>query len=108
VIALVPFVGTGTMEDPKRPMFTPLPGAVAAGSKTDIIAFHFLPSDDGNFAIVELVARDKAAFQTILTSTNSSVTVFLKGRDSQQTVESFLQQYRKGFTLASFGEVVVP
>ncbi len=108
VIALVPFVGSGTMEDPKRPMFTPQPGAVAAGSKTDIVAFHFLPSDDGNFAIVELIARDKAAFAAILASTDSRVKVFLRGRDSRAAVETFLQQYRKDFTLDSFGEVVVP
>jgi hypothetical protein len=108
VIALVPFIGSGTTDDPRRPMFTPQPGTVAAASKTDIVAFHFLPSDDGNFAIVELIARDKAAFATILASTDSNVKVFLRGRDSQQAVESFLQQYRKSFTLASFGEVVVP
>jgi len=108
VIALVPFIGSGTMEDPKRPMFTPQPGTVAAGSTTDIIAFHFLPSDDGNFAIVELIARDKAAFADILASTNSNVKVFLRGRDTKAAMESFMQQYRKSFTLASFGEVVVP
>jgi len=108
IVALVPFIGSGTMDDPIRPMFAPTPGTVAASSRTDIIAFHFLPSDDGKFAVVELVARDKAAFQTILNSTDSRVKVFLKGRDSRAALEAFLQKYIKGFSLDTFGTVVVP
>jgi len=46
VIALVPFVGSGTMEDPKRPMFAPKPGEVSPGSTTGIVAFHFEPIAD--------------------------------------------------------------
>ena len=108
VIALVPFVGSGTMDDPKRPMFAPAPGQVNPGSTSGIVAFHFEPTDDGTMAIVELVARDKAAFQPILTTTVSGVQVFLRGRDDKATVESTLQKYRKDFTVDGFGQVVVP
>ena len=108
IIAIVPFIGSGTMEDPKRPMFTPMPGTVAASSRTDIIAFHFIPSDDGQFAIVELVARDKAAFLPILASTDSRVKVFVRGRDSLAALVLELRRHRKDFDLEKFGEVVVP
>jgi len=108
LIALVPFVGSGTMEDPKRPMFAPRPGEVAPGSKTGIVAFHFIPTDDGSMAIVELVARDKAAFAAILASNVSGALFFLRGRDDKAAVEAALQKYRKDFTLDKFGEVVVP
>jgi hypothetical protein len=108
VIALVPFVGAGTMEDPRRPMFAPLPGQVDAGSQTGIIAFHFVPTDDGQFAIVELIARNRAAFKDILANTNPAILVFLKGRDLTASIEQAMQQHKKGFTLQSFGQVVVP
>ena len=48
VLAVVPVVGKGTWNDPKRPMF-----AAAAASSTDrtgIIAFQQQLSDDGQFA----------------------------------------------------------
>jgi hypothetical protein len=103
VIALVPFVGSGTMEDPKRPMFAPRPGEVDPGSRTGIVAFHFIPTDDGSMAIVELIARDKAAFATILTSNVSGALFFLRGRDDLATMVTALQKYRKDFSLDSFG-----
>jgi len=108
IIALVPMVGNGTMEDPKRPMFAPRPGEVDAGSRTGIVAFHFIPSDDGTMAIVELVARDKAAFAPILASTVSGVLVFQRGQAGRAAIVAALKKYRKDFDLDTFGEVVVP
>ena len=108
VIALVPFVGSGTMDDPKRPMFAPAPGDADAGSQTAIVAFHFVPTDDGTMAIVELIARNRAAFKDILANTNPAILVFLKGRDVPSTIELAMQKYKKGFTLQKFGEVVLP
>lgn len=108
VIAVVPLIGRGTMEDPKRPMFVPVPGSVAASSRTDVIAFHFVPSDDGNFAIVELIARDRAGFAAVLNSADSRVKAFTSGSASRASIETAIRQYRKDFSLDTFGEVVVP
>jgi hypothetical protein len=108
LIAIVPMIGSGTMEDPKRPMFAPVPGHVAADSTTDIIAFHFLPGDDGNFAIVEFIARDQAAFQPVLNSTDPRVRVFQRGKVARLALLLALRKIRKDFDLDSFGEVVVP
>ncbi len=71
VICVVPMVGSGTLADPKRPLFSPVageqPSIVLKKSKgfTDapvIVGYHSVLSDDGQRAIVEFVARDRAAF----------------------------------------------
>ncbi len=74
IICVVPMVGAGTLEDPKRPLFAPVSGLsenAGESSKgfTDvakIVAYHSVLSDDGTQAIVEFVARDRAAFAPLL------------------------------------------
>ncbi len=56
VICVVPLVGSGAQDDPKRPMYAPWP-AVAPTSRTSIIAYSQQISDDGGSALVEFVAR---------------------------------------------------
>lgn len=57
VVCVVPIVGKGTFEDPRRPQFAPLQTKDAARSN-GIIGFSWVPSDDGYLAIVEFVARE--------------------------------------------------
>lgn len=89
LLAVVPLIGTGTPTDPWRPKHTPLAlnpavlqalardGKAAplpsdkhedriAAEKTTIRSYAFLPSSDGKRAIVEYVARDRAAFAGII------------------------------------------
>ena len=56
IYAIVPMVGAGTWDDPKRPMFAPVPQQTTLVSRTGIIAFNHVESDDGNFALIEIVA----------------------------------------------------
>ena len=82
VLAIVPIVGRGTFDDPRRPMYAPAPGqaqTVKAGDRPGIIEFHFQESDDHKFALVEFVAVDREALKPILT--DPSVKSFVKGRD---------------------------
>src|SRR4051794_26011898 len=65
LVCVVPMVGAGTAADPRRPQYAPWPTA-PAGSRTQIIAFSHQMSDDGRFALVEFVARDRRAFSAIL------------------------------------------
>jgi hypothetical protein len=51
IVAIVPMVGAGTAANPKRPLLVDMPGVRAFGS--DISA-------DGKWALVEIVARDRA------------------------------------------------
>jgi hypothetical protein len=75
VICVVPLVGSGTWDDPKRPMFAPLPSQMGRG-KSGILAYYHEMSDDGQSAIVVFVAVDRASLQSILTTTVPSVQVF--------------------------------
>jgi hypothetical protein len=101
VICVVPIVGNGTPLDPKRPMYAPWP---LSQDPNGIIAFTFELSDDGQRAIVEFVARTRAAFQTILSDT--SITAFEKGKAAKADVEAAVKKARKDFDMDKFGTVM--
>lgn len=101
VICVVPLVGKGTAADPKRPEYAPWP---ASQDPNGIIAFYFVPTDDGKSAVVEFVARNRAALQPILN--DRSVKLFEKGRASKSDIESALKLFRKDFDLDKYGMVM--
>jgi hypothetical protein len=108
---VVPMVGSGTAEDPRRPMYAPLPahpGVDASAQRSDaqpadsgIIAFAFQESDDGAYALVEFVARDRAAFKLILEDRQPNVKVFEKGKSKKGDVEQEFRKYKHDFDLDS-------
>jgi hypothetical protein len=126
VVAIVPMIGKGTEDDPRRPMFAPLPEEMAApeddkeavGEKpglkakrtSRIIAYTCKPSDDGRFALVEFVATDRAALEEILKETNPDVKVFRLGEQSRKAVLTELRKVRKDFDFnldsSKFGAIV--
>src|SRR5437867_8109598 len=83
VICVVPLVGSGTPTDPKRSQYAPWPLS-RARSQTDIIAYSHQISDDGRFALVEFVARDRKAFQAIFS--DKALKVFEKGKDKKDDI----------------------
>ena len=104
VRAVVPvIIEQGTFDDPKRPMYAPSPAEVQAAMVTrqGILGFSYVASDDGHFALVEFVARDRSAFQVILADT--SVKSFLKGRDKREDMEAEFLKHKKNFDFAHFG-----
>jgi len=101
ILAIVPFTGAGTLADPKRPLYAPKPNEVAPGSRTGIIAYTSVASDDGQFALVEFVAADRTAFAPILADT--TVTAFLKGNSQPAAILATFQKYKKDFDLNNFG-----
>jgi hypothetical protein len=103
VICVVPIVGKGTPDDPKRPQYAPWPPA-PADARSGIIAWSFQPSDDGKYALAEFVARDRSAFQAILS--DKQLKVFEKGKDKKDDLEKELKKFRKDFDLTSFGTVL--
>ena len=125
ILCVVPLTGAGTEADPVRPQYAPTPAALAAASPAAsatasqspsaatpptaaapaIIGYMQLPSDDKRFALVEYVARDMAAFKSILS--DKSIKVFIKGVDSRSSIEQEFRKYRKDFNLDKFG-VVMP
>ena len=68
------------------------------------MAYSHQLSDDGRFALVEFVARDRSAFQAILN--DKTVTVFEKGRSKKADIEKALKLFKKDFDLDQFGTVM--
>jgi hypothetical protein len=107
IICVMPMIGRGTPDDPVRPQYAPWPppSATQAGARGTILAFAQQVSDDGKSAIVEFVARDRSAFQSILN--NKQVKVFVKGTDKKDDIEKELKKFKKDFDFNQFG-VVMP
>jgi hypothetical protein len=105
VLAIVPMVGQGTAADVRRPMYAPLASEMDPKGLTGVMGFTSVQSDDGNFALLELVARNRAVFATILADT--SIRTFLKGRDNRKDAEAAFQKLKKNFSIDRFG-VIVP
>lgn len=88
LVAVVPMVGSGTYEDPRRPAYvpdyllrsresqfqgrseaevSPIAQALARGEiPKAIVGFHYELSDDEQFALVEFQATDRSAFVPLL------------------------------------------
>lgn len=101
IICIVPMVGRGTWEDPKRPLFAPLPSEMGR-NKSGILAYYHEPTDDGKRVIVEFVAAGRSAFRSILASSDPSVQVFERGKQPQKAIEAALKAARKDFNFQRF------
>ncbi len=110
LLCIVPMVGRGTPDDPRRPMFAPAPAARGkAPSREGIIAYTYQVSDDGRYALAEFVALDRTAFKPILDQQDRSVDVkaFVKGKDKKADVEAEFRKLKRDFD-ADRSEVRVP
>jgi hypothetical protein len=56
MLAVVPLTGAGTYADPRRPLFAP--SSTREGGESGILSYEWAPSDDGQYAIVEFVAKE--------------------------------------------------
>jgi hypothetical protein len=103
MIAMVPLTGSGTKADPIRPEYAPLPRP--RGSKftkpdlSGIIGFNFIMADDKKHAIVEFVARDRAAFRQLLADRRADVKVFEKGKARKSDIETEFRKHKAGINL---------
>jgi len=101
LVCVVPLVGAGTTSDPKRPEYAPWP---PSQNQSGIIAYYFIPSDNGKSAVVEFVAANRTALLPILN--DKSIQVFEKGRVPKGIIESAIKPVRKDFNLDTFGMVM--
>ena len=112
IICVVPLVGAGTLDDPKRPLFAPVAGdasqALPSHSKSKgfldpatIVSYQSVLTDDGKQAIVMFVARDRAALQPIL-GNNLGLQVFDLRSTSPDTLLKALRLMKKNFDLTVF------
>jgi hypothetical protein len=110
VICIVPYVGSGTHGDPKRPLYAPLPvpdpaaplpSLLSGSDRSGIIAYKHLPSDDKSVALVEYVAVNRAALLPILN--DKTIISFEKGKHTRAEMETACKKFRKDFVLENLG-----
>jgi hypothetical protein len=109
IFVVLPLIGTGTVEDPIRPSVIPSPQSASptalsvapAGSQSRILAYTWVPSDDGKFALTEIVMRDRSAFSGI--QALPGVRAFIKGVNARADIETEFKVYKKDFDLTKFG-----
>ncbi len=99
VLCVVPIVGKGTIDDPRRPMFAP--ARLSPRKRTGILAFTWEPADDGKNAIVEFVLSDPAALPELAQQARSQK--FDKGNSRKEDVENEFRKHKKDFSLDHFG-----
>jgi hypothetical protein len=105
VYAVVPMIGTGTKDDPKRPMFAPSPAETAArapGNRSGILAFQYQLSDDKKLGLTEFVAAERAAFQTMLASSDPDVKCFERGKHTKDEIQAEFAKHKKDFQFSEF------
>lgn len=117
VWAVVPMVGAGTDDDPKRPMFAPSPaerraeqaeqskqGKGKGNSKPPaILGYSMQLSDDGKSALVEFVAPNPESVKHITESKAPGVKVFERGSAQKDDIEAEFKKHKANFKLESFG-----
>jgi hypothetical protein len=102
VWCVLPVTGKGTFDDPRRPLYAPTsPDAV--NPKTGVIGMSWVLSDDGKLALVEFVARSRAAFAPVLADSNPSTKVFIKGVHKEADIRAEFLKHKANFDFSHFG-----
>ncbi len=88
-------VGTGRgPDDPKRPLFADTP---------NLLGYHAELSDDGQFALVEFVARTRAALAPITSARDVRVQTFSKTDARRDDIVREFQKLKRKFNIDNFG-----
>jgi hypothetical protein len=103
VWAVVPLIGKGTADDPKRPMFAPSPAEQTAklknGDRSGILGYSMQLSDDGKSALVEFIGGSPTELKFIVNSKAPGVKAFERGIATKAEIELEFQKYKLGFSL---------
>lgn len=117
VWAIVPIIGKGTADDPKRPMFAPTLAERQAkeaelakqlrgtDQKPDlsgeILSYSMQLSDDKKSALAEFVAVSPKALAAITESKAPGVKVFERNKTSKTEIETEFQKLKKDFKIGN-------
>jgi hypothetical protein len=76
-------------------------------SRPGYLGWAMQASDDGTMAIIQIVAADHHAFDSILADTRPEIRVFEIGKTPPATIQAEMQKYKANFDLTGF-RVIVP
>ncbi|QOY90037.1 hypothetical protein [Paludibaculum fermentans] len=104
MIAVVPLVGKGTPDDPRRPKFVASP---ADKVQREVLDYQFVVSDDGKWAIaVFSTSRPTAAALRLLDEIESSredgAVSFDTGKSNKTDLETEIRKKKADFDLDEF------
>lgn len=103
ILVIVPMIGSGKADDPKRPMGAPTPAQLRTMNRDGIIGMQYVLSDDGKFALVEFVTASPIALKPLLTASAAAGNKsFERGKNTVLDVEAEFQKLKKGFRLDQF------
>jgi hypothetical protein len=95
VVAVVPMTGSGTTQDPKRPMFAPWPYDPIRHSWLRNMTFEL--SDDGKYAIVQFVVQDRKFLKPLFDARGADIKAFVRGKDDPAEIEREVRQFKRDF-----------
>jgi hypothetical protein len=92
-------------------MFAPIPHEMTPGSRTGIIAFNSVASDDGKFALIEIVAANRLELAKITAPVGAAIAsvpglqMFDRSTVPDAAVQSAFQALKKNFDITYFRTV---
>ncbi len=101
ILLIVPMVGSGKWDDPKRPLFAPAKMA-APTDRTGILGYSYQVSDDGKYALAEFVAQDRTVFEAFKSDART-MKFFEKGNVQIADIDTEFKKYKKDFNWQHFG-----
>jgi len=113
IVVVCPLVGKGTYADPRRPALVPASVKHQAKDRQGavgldvVMAYAWVPSDDGKSAIVEIVVRDTAAVKefTREASKVAAVSLFERAKQTPAALDTELRKVKKDFDRRSLRAV---
>jgi hypothetical protein len=106
VLAIVPMIGTGSVEDPRRPLFCPTPNDFAKppdpNHRPIIVSYRFEPSDDGRTAIVEYTGFDRVALSKVIKSEDPAFRRMDFDKSTPAEIDRELKKVKQNFDLQRF------
>ena len=110
VYCVSPVAGSGRTGDPVRASgvptnLNPEPNAAATNGPV-VLGLYTELSDDGNWALSEIVFRDHPAARDAVTNRPSNVWAVEKGTVARAVIEAEFRKFKKNIDLNRFGAVV--
>ena len=107
VYCVIPLAGTGGVGDPLRPSIIPAagiaPGQEGPQQTPKILGFYHEVSDDGKWALAEIVFGDHSSAQNMVREQQGTGWAVEKGAIPLIEVQAVFRKYKKNVDMTRFG-----